>query len=167
MRCLPHKAACDILIEAYVDNVHWYTWLFDMSTWLEYYENFMGEDAHSGNERSGTAGAIQLDEAYSFAVLILAIITVGARYAMGDRESLERVQEKMLALGDLRSFDLLLKGFSKTLESNYVSIVSQGNIASVQTSMLIAIYFLHKRMPNMVWSVLGTSTKLAQSLRLH
>ncbi|KAH6871505.1 hypothetical protein B0T10DRAFT_591091 [Thelonectria olida] len=40
-------------------------------------------------------------------------------------------------------------------------------VLASQTSMLIASYFLCGSMPNMVWSVLSTSTKLAQSLRLY
>lgn len=166
-RCFPPKAACDILVEEYESSMHWFTWSFDMPPWLQRYQVFMANEVHPATMSSGTALSPGAGDSYSFSVLILAVLALGAGFIRHKHENLALIQQVMAAGGDERTPDMLWRDLSETLESRYLSVVGGGGITSLQTAMLLSNHFVYKGQPNISFVVVGAMTKLAQSLGLH
>ncbi|RAL03006.1 Zn(II)2Cys6 transcription factor [Aspergillus ibericus CBS 121593] len=143
---LPPKPCCDFLVDAYRTSVHWFIMLFHQPTFEKEYMKIMDEQAIEPRQL-GTA------------VLILMVLTMGARYT-AECDSLEERDRH----GDLKA---LQKDLLEHIQRHLFDVFDLGGVESIQICVLLSTFYLYNGRPNLAFPILGAGVRSAQALGLH
>jgi hypothetical protein len=140
---LPSRETLDLILETYLEAVHWFMLLFHEQTFRQRYDSFL---AHGMTCKADA----------NFYKLLLVVCVLGCQYI-----------DKHVAL-DLR-FDVA--GFQEKslhyLEANLLSLCEDTDLASVQIWVLLGSFYLYTGRPNLGFVVLGSGIRCAYALGLH
>lgn len=142
---LPSRRVVDFIFDKYLESVHWFMMVF-------YQPSLQAEM----NEII-TSGLVPRRRT-SFLMLVLLILAMGAKYAC-QSDTGEHIPISELT-------DLQTK-FLEKVEERFLDVFNEGDIESVQISILLSSYYLYHRQPKKGFAVIGAGVKSAQALGLH
>lgn len=142
---LPSRQVVNFMLDNFLESVHWFMMLFYQPTIRTEIDEIV------------TSGLIP-KRRLSFLILVLLILAMGAKYA-AQSDTVEHCSSSELA--NLRS------KFMAKVEEKFLDVFDEGDIESVQISVLLASYYLYHRRPKRAFAVIGAGVKSAQALGLN
>ena len=94
----------------------------------------------------------------SFLMLVLLTLAMGAKYATKSNT------QEHCSTSELTNIQ---SKFMSKVEERFLDIFDEGDIESVQISVLLASYYLYHRRPKKAFAVVGAGVKSAQALGLN
>jgi hypothetical protein len=93
------------------------------------------------------------------AVLILMVLTIGARYASDEQRSKVGISKEELSS--------LQRDMLKQIRLHYFDVLDTGGVECVQLCILLSTYYLYNGKPNLALPILGAGIHSAQAQSLH
>ena len=141
---LPPKYVMDSLLDIYLNSVHWFMAVFHETSFQSEYDAI-------------SATGLACRRQFRFLMLLLVVLSMGARYAIAQNGS-------FFLEVDL---DLLQSKFLTKVRENMDNVLDEGEIESVQICILLSSHYLYHGRPNLAFITLGTGVKSAQAMGLH
>ncbi|KAH6622451.1 fungal-specific transcription factor domain-containing protein [Boeremia exigua] len=143
---LPPKGVVDVLVDSYIESVHWFMLLFHEPSFRWRYNAILS----TGMASSGDI---------HFLVQLMLVLAIGARYA----EPEAALSCAGLGLDLLALQDTLLHG----VRAHLFDIIDEGGVECVQTCVLLSTFYLYHGKPNLAFAIHGMGFKCAEAICLH
>lgn len=176
---LPPRPVTDYLIAVYFNTVHWFMVVLHEGHFLYHYHTMMDLYARDRKLVPNT------DEDYTFAVLLLMVVALGGRYTSIHAARTRRCKQiymDFVHTSKHPSFESVDAQEHQHLEFDIVRTTSQifyvvrssttdtlacGNLATVQSGLLLGSWYLYHGESNLAWANSGCTVRAAHALGLH
>ncbi|KAK5250429.1 hypothetical protein LTS03_002954 [Exophiala xenobiotica] len=142
---LPPRSVTDLLLTSYLENYHWHLLLFHFPTLFNQIQPI--------RER----GIVSKDR-LSLVMLLLIILTIGARYVTTDTAHGTYSNKEIQQLGTD------MKG---KIEENFMRILDDTSIESITFTLLFASYSMYNRKPKRAYKLIQMAIRDAQAIGLN
>ena len=171
---LPPRPVADYLVAVYFNTVHWFMVILHEGHFLHHYRTMMDLYEQDALAISNT------DEDFTFAVLMLTVITLGGRYTSIHTARARRCKQTYMEFRrtsrpyeapsmDAQDFDVVktMSQLFSVVRSNTTDNLACGTIATIQSLLLLGSLYLFHGDANLAWSNSGCMIRTAQALGLH
>jgi hypothetical protein len=142
---LPPAHVVDVLLDAYMTSVHWFMSVFH-------------EPTIRTNASSVLATGVVKESHKLFPILLLVIISMGARYI--SPETAQRACPEY----DLTAFEPV---WIRAVENRLLDVFEEGGLEAVQIAIILKSYWLYGNKPKRSIAIVGGGIKVALSMKLH
>jgi hypothetical protein len=141
---LPSRSVTDLLLSSYLENYHWHLLLFHFPTLFNQFQPIL--------ER----GIVSKDRP-SLVMLLLIILTIGARYVSTDAAHGTYSKE-------IQQLGTDMKG---KIEENFMCILDDTSVESITFTLLFASYSMYNRKPKRAYKLIQMAIRDAQAIGLN
>lgn len=141
---LPPRPVTDSLLSSYLKNYHWHLLLFHAPTLVNQLQPILEQ-------------AIVPKGRLSLVMLLLVILTLGARYVSGDPA------QGLCSNKDIRRLETAMK---TKIEENFMRILDETSVESVTFTLLFASYCMYNRKPKRAYKLIQMAIRDAQAMGL-
>ncbi|KAK9447745.1 fungal-specific transcription factor domain-containing protein [Limtongia smithiae] len=170
---LPPRPVVEYTFSVYFSLVHWFMTVLHEGKLLVSYQRLI--DAFEADP----ASVPDTNETFADALLCTIVVAIGGRYAathpvrrrriLSIYEKYRRSLPQDAPLRKQKEFDIdaSLSKLLPIVRSNLVDSLSCCTLSTVQTCLLLAIFYLYHGNSNLAWTISGNANKAAQALLLH